>query len=393
MKWTTAISKAPRLESAVDEVCAELSQSHSDGVDLAVVFATPHHAIRYRRLPPLLHDRMQIGELVGCSGGGIVGGGLEVEQGPAIAVMVASLPEVALRSFALDAEAIQALSKRPLAWRELLELEPEHEPNFILLPNPFQCPAAELVGSLDKAFPSRPKIGGMASGGREASSVALMLRQGVEEAAVVGLALWGDIQVDTAVAQGCRPIGAPFILTHCHKNMAIQLDGEPAIRALDKVYGNLSEEDRKRFRSSPHVGIGIHSGRRPYRQGDYLLRNVLGVDRDKGVVAFGAHLEVGMEVRFHIRDAETSVLDLDAVLDRASRHSTDVAGALMFSCVGRGEGLYGAPGHDSRVFGNYFPGVPLGGFFGNGEIGPVQGSTHLHGYTSSFGLIRSRGWS
>ena len=220
-----------------------------------------------------------------------------------------------------------------------------------------------------------------------------MLRQGVEEAAVVGIALWGDIQVDTGVAQGCRPIGAPFILTDCHKNMAIQLDGEPAIRALDKVYGNLSEEDRKRFRSSPHVGIGIHSGRRPYRQGDYLLRNVLGVDRDKGVVAFGAHLEVGMEVRFHIRDAETSVLDLDAVLDRASRHSTDVAGALMFSCVGRGEGLYGAPGHDSRVFGNYFPGVPLGGFFGNGEIGPVQGSTHLHGYTSSFGLIRSRGWS
>ena len=388
MKWTTAISKAPRLESAVEEVCEQIAQEHPNGVDLAFVFVTPHHAIRYMRLPPLLHSAMSIGELIGSSGGGIVGGGLEVEQGPALSMTVAELPEVALKSFALDAEAIQALESKPLAWRELLELEPEHEPNFILLPNPFRCPVGDLVASLDVAFPERPKVGGMASGGRDASSVALMLRQGIEEAACVGLAMWGDVQMDTAVAQGCRPIGAPFILTHCHKNMAIRLDGEPAIQALDKVYGNLSDADRKRFRSSPHVGIGIHAGKRPFRQGDYLLRNVLGVDREKGVVALGAHLEVGMEVRFHIRDAETSVLDLDAVLDRAAARTTDVKGALMFSCLGRGESLYGTSGHDTRMFGNYFPGVPLGGFFGNGEIGPVQGSTHLHGYTSSFGLFR-----
>ena len=393
MKWSTAISGSSDLETAVEEVCAQIAVEHPDGVDLAVVFASSHHAPRYRRLPPLLHEAMTIGELLGCSGGGIIGGGKELEQGPALSLTVASLPEVGLKSFALDAEAIRARSAQPMAWRELLELEPEHEPNFMLLPNPFRCPAGELVASLDVAFPDRPKVGGMASGGRDADSVALMLRQGVEEAAVVGLAMWGDVQMDTAVAQGCRPIGAPFILTHCHKNMAIQLDGEPAIRALDKVYGNLSDADRQRFRSSPHVGIGLHAGKRPYRQGDYLLRNVLGVDREKGVVALGAHLEVGMEVRFHIRDAETSVLDLDAVLDRASQRTSDVKGALMFSCLGRGEGLYGTPGHDTRVFSQYFPNIALGGFFGNGEIGPVQGATHLHGYTSSFGLFRPRGWS
>ncbi len=134
-------------------------------------------------------------------------------------------------------------------------------------------------------------------------------------------------------------------------------------------------------------------GERPFRQGDYLLRNVLGVDRDKGIVALGAHLEVGMEVRFHIRDAETSTLDLDAVLERAAQRADGVEGALMFACQGRGEGLSGMPNHDSRVFAQYFGEASLGGFFCNGEIGPVQGKTHLHGYTSSFGLFRPRGWS
>ena len=141
-----------------------------------------------------------------------------------------------MRSFALDAEAIQALAKRPLAWRELLDLEPEHEPNFILLPNPFRCPAAELVASLDKAFPDRPKIGGMASGGREASSVALLLRQGLEEAAVVGLALWGDIQVETA--EGQRLVNARFT--------GIDAENRPFSITADSVRQE-GEEDKGQF--------------------------------------------------------------------------------------------------------------------------------------------------
>ena len=393
MKWTTALSRADSLEAAVKEIAELLKPAHPNGADLAVVFVSPHHAIRYRQLPPLLYEAMEIGELIGCSGAGIIGQGSEVERGPALSVTVASLPEVGLKSFALDAEAVKALAARPKAWTELLELEPEHEPVFVLLPNPFACPVDELVVSLDAAFPESPKVGGLASGGQDAASTALFLRQGREEAGVVGLALWGDLQMDTVVAQGGRPIGVPFILTHCHQNLAIQLDGEPAIKALDKVYGSLSEKDRERFRKSPHVGIGLHAGKRPFRQGDYLLRNVLGVDRDKGAVALGAHLQVGMELRFHIRDADTSTLDLDAVLDRAYSRTSDVTGALLFSCLGRGESLYGTSGHDSGVFRQYYGDVSLGGFFGNGEIGPVQGRTHLHGYTSSFALFRSKGWS
>jgi small ligand-binding sensory domain FIST len=393
MKWTTAISRASTLEAAVKEIAQVLKREHGETMDLGVVFVSPHHVLNYRTLPSMLHKALTLRELVGCSGGGLVGGGKEVESGPALSVTVASLPEVGIKSFALDAEAVEALAKRPDSWHELLELEPEHAPNFVLFPNPFTCPSQELIDGLDAAFPNSPKVGGMASGGQDRSTTALFLRQGVEDAAVIGLVLWGDIQMDTAVAQGCRPIGVPFIVTHCHKNLAIQLDGEPAINALDKVFGNLNQGDRERFRASPQVGIGLHAGKHPFRQGDYLIRNVLGVDRKKGAVAVGARLKVGMELRFHIRDADTSAVDLDGVLEAASHRIQDPKGALMFSCLGRGEGLYGVPGHDLKMFHNYFESVAVGGFFGNGEIGPVQGKTYLHGYTSSFGIFRRKGWS
>jgi small ligand-binding sensory domain FIST len=110
-------------------------------------------------------------------------------------------------------------------------------------------------------------------------------------------------------------------------------------------------------------------------------------------VAVGEYLQEGMRVRFHVRDAETSAEDLHAVLkgyEKASPDTENLSGALLFSCLGRGEGLYGRPNFDTTVFREHLGDVPVAGFFCNGEIGPVGGATFLHGYTSSFGLFRPR---
>ena len=128
-----------------------------------------------------------------------------------------------------------------------------------------------------------------------------------------------------------------------------------------------------------------------YRQGDFLIRNLLGIDGKSGAVAVGAALRTGIVVQFHLRDAETSAQDLEAVLARHHEGPAPrAAGSLLFACLGRGEQLYGEPDHDTAAFQRHLGPVPLGGFFCNGEIGPVHGSTFLHGYTSSFGLFRSR---
>jgi small ligand-binding sensory domain FIST len=125
--------------------------------------------------------------------------------------------------------------------------------------------------------------------------------------------------------------------------------------------------------------------------GDFLIRNLIGVDPHRGAIAVGENLQEGMRVRFHLRDARTSAEDLHAMLKSYEKALPgNVSGALLFSCLGRGEGLYGRPNFDTGVFREHLGDVPVGGFFCNGEIGPVGGATFLHGYTSSFGLFRPR---
>ena len=116
------------------------------------------------------------------------------------------------------------------------------------------------------------------------------------------------------------------------------------------------------------------------------------MDDRTGVLAIGEILKEGQLVQFHLRDAETSKDDLQAVLTRyATEHQdNDIPGALLFSCLGRGQFLYGHPNHDTDMFRDELGEIPLGGFFCNGEIGPVSGTTFVHGYTSSFGLFRPK---
>ena len=127
-----------------------------------------------------------------------------------------------------------------------------------------------------------------------------------------------------------------------------------------------------------------------FGQGDFLIRNIVGLDTEKGILAVGALLREGQRVQFHLRDAQTSAEDLrQALTAYQSRAGHDhVAGALLFSCLGRGAYLYGRPGHDTDLFERELGRIPVGGFFCNGEIGPVGGTTYLHGYTSCFALFR-----
>jgi small ligand-binding sensory domain FIST len=124
-----------------------------------------------------------------------------------------------------------------------------------------------------------------------------------------------------------------------------------------------------------------------------LIRNIVGIDSRTGVMAIGERLEEGQIVQFHLRDAKTSQEDLNGILRNYSdQHAPmDSAGALLFSCLGRGKYLYGLADHDTNMFKDIIGDIPLGGFFCNGEIGPVGGTTYLHGYTSSFGIFRTRG--
>jgi small ligand-binding sensory domain FIST len=267
---------------------------------------------------------------------------------------------------------------------------PAHdEPQFVLLADPFSVRAEALLAGLDYAFPSSPKIGGLASGATSPGLNALFFDTEVFTEGAVGVALSGNVVVDTVVAQGCRPVGELMRVTRCEGNLLYELDGRPAFEALQELFTTLDERDRRLASTALFLGVLMDEFREEPRVGDFLIRNLIGADPRHGVLAVGEYLQEGMRVRFHLRDADTSAEDLHAMLKGYEKTSPEsLSGVLLFSCLGRGEGLYGRPNFDTGVFREHLGDVPIGGFFCNGEIGPVGGDTFLHGYTSSFGLFR-----
>jgi small ligand-binding sensory domain FIST len=391
MKWATTISRKTSFEEAVLECAEGVARRLGGGpVSLTLVFVTLHFADYYPRLHGLVDRYLEPETFLGCSGGGVIGGGEEVEHAPAVTLISARLPDVRIEPFHLSGP-LPDLDGPPDAWERLIGVRAHHEPQFVLLADPFSGRPEALLAGLDYAFPSSPKIGGLASGATSPGLNALFLDEEVFSEGTVGVALCGDVAIDTVVAQGCRPVGELMRVTGCRGNFLYELDGRPAFEVLQELFAALDERDRHLASTALFVGVLMDEFRKEPRVGDFLVRNLIGVDPRHGAIAVGENLQEGMRIRFHIRDAQTSAEDLHTMLKSYEQTpSGSVSGALLFSCLGRGEGLYGRPNFDTGVFREYLGDVPVGGFFCNGEIGPVGGATFLHGYTSSFGLFRPR---
>ena len=339
-----------------------------------------------------MYEKLGDCNLLGCSGGGIIGGGIEVEQAPAVSLTVASLPGVDISPFYLAPDSLPDLDSGPDTWQDLINVAKSADPQFIILADPMSFPCQNLILGLDFSFVDSPKIGGLASGGQQHGQNALFLGSAVYRDGAIGVALTGNVQVDTVVAQGCRPIGNTMRITESRQNMLLKLDDETPMNVLRELFQSLDDRDRNLMRTSLFLGVVMDEMIDLPQQGDFLIRNVMGMDENTGVLAIGEMLKEGQLVQFHLRDAETSSADISAVLNRYSSENREnaLSGALLFSCLGRGQYLYGTPNHDTEIFHTSLGNVPLGGFFCNGEIGPVSGTTFLHGYTSSFGIFKAK---
>ncbi len=390
MKWASAISRKTSFEDAISECVGHISGELGDGgVSLVFAFVTPHFAARYEKMHALVSSRVEPGAFIGCSGGGVIGGFEEVERSPAVSLVAARLPNVRIKPFHLRSP-LPDLDGPPDAWETLIGASPEEDPQFILLADPFSIRSETLLSGLDYAFPNSPKVGGLASGGTSPGLNTLFLGGEVFTEGAVGVALSGDVVVDTVVAQGCRPVGELMSVTGCEGNWLSELDGVPAFEAIQSLFADLDERDQKLAQTALFAGMLMDEFTDEPGRGDFLIRNVIGADPASGAVAIGESLQPGMRLHFHVRDAETSAYDLRTMLGNYAENSGEASGALLFSCVGRGEHLYGEPNFDSGIFREHVGSVPVGGFFCNGEIGPVGGSTFLHGYTSSLALFKPR---
>jgi small ligand-binding sensory domain FIST len=388
MRWASALSEAQATATAVSEATAELRQKLGrDQPDLILVFVSPHHADAYETLPAAVAAAFPRAILFGCSAAGVIGAGHEVEERPALSLTAAVLPGVTLTPLVFGDAPEPGPDSSAEAWRARVGIAADADPQFLLLCDPFTFDADPLVAGLDAAYPSGRKIGGLASGGSGPGQNAFYAGGRLERVGAIGLAMSGDLAVDTIVAQGCRPIGDPMPITRADGHVVRELGGREPVAVMRAMFEGLDKRDKELFRHSLFIGLEMEEGKIEFR-GDFLVRNIGGVDPNSGALAVGAKVRQWQVLQFLLRDADAAEHDLTAQLERF--RGPEPAGALMFSCLGRGKGLFGRADHDTDLFRARVGAVPLGGFFGNGEIGPVGGQTFLHGYTSAFALFRPK---
>ncbi len=391
MKWASHVAIALDLEEAIAQAAREVSVALGEQKpDITFVFISSRFQSEFASVPGLVAGYLPSKLVVGCSAGGVIGGGVECEGAEAVSITSALLPGVKCAPYYTDMEDAPNEDAAPQAWKEWLHMGDAEPQGFVILADPFSVAVEPLLSGLDYIFPQSVKIGGLASGATSPGGNAIFVNDQVYRSGVVAVAMHGNLVVDTVVAQGCKPIGEPLTVTKCSQNILEGVGGVSPLQYLKQLVPTLSDYDRALMETSLFLGMVMDPLKQEFRNGDYLVRNIVGMDSTTGNLAVGSLLHEGLVVQFHLRDSITSAEDLQSVLSvyRAEGNAEDASGALLFSCLGRGQYLYGQPHHDSSLFKQVVGQVPLGGFFCNGEIGPVGASTYVHGYTSSFGIFR-----
>ena len=393
MRWASTVDTDSSLQSAVEHASERiLNGLDRKEPDLLVAFVSADHAPEFERLGELLRNEFDKAFLFGCCASGVIGGGREIEDRPALSLTGAVLPGVRMKGVHLDAAQVPPVYAETRIWEDAMHLTAIQQPVFMLLADPFSFETEAFVRGLDRVYPGSAKIGGLASGARQVGGTMLYLGDQMYRSGAITLALTGNIQVDTVVAQGCRPIGDPMFVTAAHENLIREIDGHVPRDVLADLYERLPPLDRELLSHSLFLGMAMRNDVSQYVPGDFLIRNILGMDPQSGALWVSTHVPDNSVIQFHLRDAATSAFDLERSLTayRASPLFAPASGALLFSCTGRGVGLYGQEDHDSNAFRRLIADVPVGGCFCNGEIGPVLHTTYLHGYTSAFAMFRER---
>jgi len=286
-----------------------------------------------------LRNRTGVEDWIGSVGVGVLATGAEYQQQPAVAAMVA------------DIDSFQVFSGR----------SPLKGGNFAIVhADPAAPDVAGLVADMSAKVTSGFVVGGLSSSRLRTVQIANAVLSG----GLSGAALESDVAVATRLTQGCVPYPGRFRVTECAHNVIGSLDGRPALDVLQEVIG---------AERSVLVGIPVPGS----DTGDYTARNLVGIDPKNKLIAIGDLAEPGMEIIFCRRDTQAARQDLERITGELKSQVDNPRGALYFSCLARGEHMFGARGAELELIRRALGEVPLVGFFCNGEISRDR----LYGYT------------
>jgi small ligand-binding sensory domain FIST len=375
------LSASPEAAEAASEAAREARAALRDAqVDLAFLFLSGEHFVGAEDALAAAERELDARHLVGCVAQGVVGRTTELESGPGAAIWTAALPGAEIETFhsvAVGTEEGVTVTGFPDLDRADL---------VALLVDPFTFPASGFLSRLNEEEDGAPLVGGLAAGSGEPDTQALFVDGEVVYEGAVGAVVRGA-PIRTIVSQGCAPVGRDAVITNAEDNVVFELAGEPALERLKGDLARLTpEQQQSAARGGVLAGLVIDENRSDYRRGDYLMRGLIGLDEESGALAIGEPVRVGQTLRFHVRDAAAADEDLRESLASAVDGGR-AAGALLFTCNGRGTNMFSAPDHDARAVRELLGDDALAGFFCAGEIGPVGGKPFLHGFTATLAVF------
>ncbi|MFI2471997.1 FIST N-terminal domain-containing protein [Nocardia xishanensis] len=381
MQIAVGLSTAPDSRHAgVEAATRARDQLAGASPSLAVLLASRGHANAASAVLEGVHQSVRVPALIGCVARGVLAGRSELEDQSAVAVWLAAGPRA--ETFRLNF--VRTAAGGLLAGHRFDRASHDFH---LLLSDPFTFPTEALLEHLNTDKPGTMVMGGLASGGPGPGESRLFCDHEVVVAGAVGVRLPGLRSVPV-VSQGCRPIGQPYIVTEGRGALITKLGGRSPIERLREIFDVLPPDQQELVAQGVQIGIVVDERLDTPEQGDFLIRGLLGADPASGAIEIGEEVEIGTTVQFQVRDAVGADRDLRAAVAqaRSTLHGRP-AGALLFTCNGRGTRMFGVADHDTTTIEDLLGDIPLAGFFAAGEIGPIAGRNALHGFTASLALF------
>ena len=419
---STLADPVDAASQAVDQfrqsIADQSTRSSLNSIDLVIGFVTPPFAQRVGMIADVLRARLNPRHLLLVSSGVIAGDDYELGPSAAISIFGGCFPGVQVHPYMLDATwgAMDPAARANKIGATIGVNETMAASLFFA--DPYSVPMVNLVPALSEsriqyADPQGNThrigtvLGGLISGGNEPGNNTLFLDGQIRNYGAVGLTLSGNLQVDTVISQGCRPIGEPMVITRARGNLILELGGKPAIDAIRDSLQDLGETERELLENGLLIGRVINEQQARFGRGDFLIRKIMGGDEQSGALAVADLIQAGQTIQPHIHDAQTAREDLSLLLD-AQRLYGRPAGAMIVSCTERTQTFFGSQAHDGRAIRHAFDpisdgaklakagrelnapdqGIPLAGMFGAGQIGPIGQSMFQHAHTLVAALFR-----